>query len=321
MKVMENMQNSLNKIVILDHCAIGNDLDYSELEKIAPCDFYSFTKAEDILERSDNADIIITNKVELNKEVLIKLPKLKLICVAATGMNNIDLEYCEKAGIKVLNVKGYSTASVVQHTFCFALNFLTSAQEYYRYTASGEWLNSPVFTSLDYSNTELENKSWGIIGLGTIGKKVATIAKAFGAQTSYFSTSGLNHDHDIPELDLETLLRTSDIISIHAPLSDRTYNLISKKELSFLKPGAILINMARGQLINSKDLAEKIELNDSYFGIDVLENEPYLKDDPIYKVKNKKNLLLTPHTAWASKEARSRLLSGIVENIKLTFNL
>jgi len=316
-----NSKNSLLKIVLLDVDAIGRDLDFSALENLGTCNFHSYTSADEIIERASNADIIITNKVKIQKTHLTNLPNLKLICIAATGMNNIDLKACEDLSIEVKNVKGYSTSSVVQHTFCFALNLLTSAPQYYNYTASGAWLKSKVFTNLDYTNRDLEDKVWGVIGLGSIGKKVAMIADAFGAKVQYFSTSGLNNNSDFEQVELNTLLKTSDIISIHAPLNEKTKNLIGAHELSQLKEKSILINMGRGEIIDSQALADKIKKEDSYFGIDVLENEPYLENDPIFLVKEYKNLLLTPHTAWASKEARSRLLIGIIENIKLCFNL
>ena len=303
------------KIVILDQATLGSDIDMGCIEAFGTVVSYLYTTADETVSRLKDADIVITNKVVIDKTV-IQNTNLKLICVAATGMNNIDLDFAKKQGILVMNVKGYSTPSVVQTTFAMALHFLGNISYFDHYTKSKNgWAKSPVFTNLERPFHDIEDKTWGIIGLGTIGKKVAYIAESFGANILYYSTSGRNRDSDFQRTTLDDLLSTSDIISIHAPLTHETYNLIGKEQLQIMKEDAILLNLGRGGIINETDLAWYLDNSQIKVGLDVLEKEPIDPNHPLLKIKEPERLLMTPHIAWASVESRERLITGICNNI------
>lgn len=243
---------------------------------------------------------------------------IKLICVAATGTNNIDLEYANKKGIVVKNAVGYSTASVAQVTIALVFHFIQKLNYYIEYVNKKEWENSDIFTHVDEPFFELENKNWGIIGLGTIGTKVANIAKSFGCNVNYYSTSGKNNSTDFKQISLEELLKTSDIVTIHSPLNNTTYNLINKTNLDMFKDGAILVNVGRGGIINERDLSESLDKEKAlYCGLDVVENEPIRKDNPLNFIQNKERLIITPHIAWSSIESRNRLINQVFDNIQL----
>ncbi len=303
------------KIVILDKDTLGNDIDLSCIETYGEVVSYPYTKYEETLDRIKGADIVITNKVVIDKEIMNNTD-IKLICVAATGMNNIDLEYAKERGVVVKNVAGYSTPSVVQTTFAMALYLLQKLRYFDDYTKnSSGWVESPVFTHLDQPYHDLSEKSWGIIGLGTIGESVAKVAEAFGAGVLYYSTSGRNRNSDYQRTTLDDLLSTCDVISIHAPLNTQTHNLINKENLRLLKDNAILLNLGRGGIINEQDLAKHIDQSNIQVALDVLEYEPIRTDNPLRSVKAHERLLITPHIAWASKESRERLVAGICHNI------
>ena len=304
-------------IVLLDAKTLGEDLEISSLESFGTLTVYQTTSPGQTLERIQAADIVITNKVVISADIMEKTPKLKLICIAATGMNNVDLDAAEHRGIAVRNVAGYSTKSVVQHTFAMALYLLEKMAYYDRVVKEGTWSASGLFTDVSHPFYEIAGKQWGIIGLGTIGQEVAKVATAFGAEVSYHSTSGKNLDHPYPHQSLELLLKESDIISIHAPLNDATYDLINASNLPFIKEDAILLNLGRGGIINEADLARELDRRQLYAGLDVLEKEPLVQDNPLKKVTHQERLLITPHIAWTSIEARKKLLQGIVENIKV----
>lgn len=303
-------------IVLLDGQTLGKDLDLSSLLQFGTLKNYESTSLEETLERIDGADIVITNKVIITKEIMSKSPNLKLICIAATGMNNVDLEAAEKLGIMVKNVSGYSTPSVVQHTFTMALYLLEKLSYYNRVVKEGTWSRQKLFTDVSQPISEIARKKWGVIGLGTIGKEVAQIATAFGATVNYYSTSGQNKINDYHHSELDDLLSECDIISIHAPLNEQTHNLINASNLSQLKEGAILLNLGRGGIINEDDLAVELDKREIYAGLDVLVKEPIEPKNPLMKLQHDDRLLITPHVAWASIEARERLLEGIVENIR-----
>lgn len=303
------------KLVFLDRLTLGKDINLSVFNQFGEVSIYETTNKEETLSRVAHCDIVMTNKVIIDKYIMDN-SNIKLICVTATGMNNIDLEYAKEKGIEVRNVSGYSTSSVAQLTITLALQFIQKIDYYKNYVKNGEWKDSPVFTHIDKPFFELENKNWGIIGLGNIGQKVAQIARSFNCNINYYSTSGMNKNTNYNCLDLKTLLKTSDIISIHCPLNDTTYNMINKTNLSTLKDGAILLNLGRGGIINEKDLSEIIEEKDLYCGLDVLEYEPMSKDNPLNFIKNKHKLIITPHVGWASIEARNKLIDGIINNIK-----
>lgn len=303
------------KIVFLDRKTLGYDINLDRFNTLGDVTIYETTKANETLEKVQNADIVVTNKVVLNKDILEK-SNIKLICVIATGTNNIDLEYAKQRGIEVRNVVGYAKATVAQLTFTFALHFIQKLDYYKKYVEDKKWEKSDIFTNLDEPFYELENKNWGIIGLGNIGRRVANIAKAFECNVNYHSTSKKNLNTEYNHMELEELLKTSDIISIHSPLNESTHNLINSTNLSMLKDGAILINVGRGGIINEKDLAKALdEEKNLYCGLDVLNIEPIEKDNPLNNIKNKHRLIITPHIAWASIEARNMITNTTFDNI------
>lgn len=303
------------KIVLLDGKTLGEDLDLSPLLEFGTLENYGSTAPEETLERMVNAEIIITNKVVISKEMMQEASNLKLICIAATGMNNVDLDSARKLGIMVKNVSGYSTPSVVQHTFTMAFYLLEKLAYYNRVVKEGTWSHQTLFTDVSQPFAEIAGKKWGIIGLGTIGKEVAQVATAFGATVDYFSTSGQNKINDYHHSELNDLLAECDIISIHAPLNEKTENLINASNLIYLKEGAILLNLGRGGIVNEADLAVELDRREIYAGLDVLSQEPIAKENPLMKIEHSDRLLITPHIAWASIEARERLLEGIMQNI------
>lgn len=304
------------KIVILDCETLGEDLDLTPLNAFGKVISYATTSPDETLERIRFADIIITNKVVISATIMEETPDLKLICIAATGMNNVDLDAAKAKGIAVKNVAGYSTKSVVQHTFAMALYLLEKMAYYDKVVKEGTWSDSGLFTDVSRPFYEISGKKWGVIGLGTIGQEVAKIATAFGAEVSYYSTSGKNFDQTYPHQSLTLLLKECDIISIHAPLNDDTHNLINENNLPYLKDEAILLNLGRGGIINETDLACELDRRTLYAGLDVLEKEPLALNNRLNEVKHKERLLITPHIAWTSIEAREKLLEGIVDNIK-----
>lgn len=303
-------------IVILDAKTLGDDLDISVLEQFGTLKVYETTSEEETLERIEIADIVITNKVVITANMMEQTPRLKLICIAATGMNNVDLEAAKYKHIDVKNVAGYSTKSVVQHTFAMALYLLEKMAYYDGFVKDGTWTHSGIFTDISRPFYEISGKKWGIIGMGAIGQEVAKVATAFGAEVVYHSTSGKNLHHGYPHLSLEFLLKDCDIISIHAPLNDDTYALINELNLPYLKDNAILLNLGRGGIINETDLAFELDRRQIYAGLDVLETEPMSLNNRLNEVKHKDRLLITPHIAWTSIEARKKLLDGIVHNIQ-----
>lgn len=304
------------QIVLLDAKTLGDDLDLSPLEQFGTLTQYDTTSEEETLERIINADIVITNKVVLSSNILAQTKNLKLICIAATGTNNVDLDAAKFQNIEVKNVKGYSTKSVVQHTFAMTLYLLEKMAYYDAVVKDDRWTESGLFTDISQPFHEISGKKWGIIGMGMIGQSVAQIATAFGAEVSYHSTSGANLNHAYPHKTLEFILKDCDIVSIHAPLNDDTYDLINEINLPYLKDGAILLNLGRGGIINETDLAFELDRREIYAGLDVLETEPITLNNILNEVQHKERLLITPHIAWASIEARKKLLKGIVNNIQ-----
>jgi len=304
------------KIILLDAQTLGDDLDFSVLEPFGDVVIYQTTSYDETYERIKDAQIIITNKVVIDANLLELTPKLKLICIAATGMNNVDLEAARANRVVVKNVAGYSTKSVVQHTFSMALYLLEKMAYYDQSVKNGTWTESGLFTDTSQPFYEIAGKQWGIIGMGTIGQEVAKIATAFGAEVSYYSTSGKNLKHGYPHKSLEFILKDSDIISIHAPLNDDTYELINEMNLSYIKEDAVLLNLGRGGIIDETDLSYELDRKRFYAGLDVLEKEPLQATNRLNEITHKERLLITPHIAWASIEARQKLLQGIVKNIE-----
>lgn len=305
------------KIVFLDRKTIGEDIALTKFHAFGDLVEYDFSTSQEIPARIEDADIIITNKCNMNEETLAGAKNLKLICVTATGTNNLDKEYLEKRKIAWRNVAGYSTETVAQHTFALLFYLYENLAYYDAYVKEEKYVNDKMFTHFSKTFHQLAGKTWGIIGLGAIGKRVAEIATVFGCKAQYFSTSGRNHDSQYQEVDLQTLLKTSDIVSIHAPLTDDTLHLIGEKELSQMKESAILINVGRGPIIVEKDLADALDHGIiAAAGIDVLDTEPMSEDNPLRHIKDSTKLLITPHIAWASVEARVRLMDIIYGQIK-----
>lgn len=304
------------KLVVLDAKTLGKDAELSGFKKYGEVTFYTNTTQEDIIERLKDADIAISNKVKINKKTIESCPNLKLICITATGMDIIDLEAAKKRDIEVKNVAGYSTHSVAQHTFALVLELLTHVSYYDKFVKDGGWIKSAIFTHIDNPIREIYGKKWGIIGFGAIGKEVAKIAQAFGADVWYYSTSGKNQDNKFPNTSLEELLSKSDIVSIHAPKNDKTRGLIGKKELDLMQKDALLINVGRGGIIDEVALKDALDNEQIYAGLDVLEIEPMSPNAPLKDLKFKDRLVITPHVAWASIEARKTLIEKTYKNIE-----
>ena len=305
------------KIVELDRETLGYDIDTSVLKTIGSFEEHEAADLETTREYIKDADVIIFNKTKMNEELLKDAPNVKLLAITATGFDNIDLEYCKSRGIAAANVKAYSTPAVAQHTFAMALFILEKISYYDEYVKSGKYSSQSGFCNFDEKYNELSGKTWGIIGMGNIGRSVAKIAEAFGCKVIFYSASGNSTCTDYERVDLDTLLKESDVLSIHCPLSDRTRNLINRDTLKLMKKSAILINVARGPVVNDADLAEA--LNNGTIagaGLDVLGVEPMEKDNPLGQIKDSRKLLITPHMAWASVESRQRCFDEVFENIR-----
>ena len=302
------------KISILDAKTLGNDIDLSLFNEFGEVIINQTSSYEQTLEHISDASVVITNKVIIDKYIMDN-SSIKLICIAATGMNNIDLDYAKQKGIEVKNVVGYSTSSVAQLTISLALHFIQQISYYDNYVKSNQWCKSDIFTNHDKKFYELENKTWGIIGLGNIGLKVAKISDAFGCNVQYYSTSGMNNNDTYNSVNLDTLLKTSDIISIHCALNDTTKDLINKTNIAIIKDNTIILNLGRGGIVNEYDIADELDNRNIYYGTDVVTKEPIVESSPLLKVVNKDRLIITPHIAWASKEARNKLVNLIKDNI------
>ncbi len=303
------------KIAFLDAATMGN-VSFEPFERLGEFVRYDNSTPDEARERVKDIDVLLINKVLVDKELIDAAPSLKLICIAATGVNNIDVEYAASKGIPVRNAVGYSTDSVVQSTFMHILSLVGGAPYFDRSVKSGDYSRSGMFTDPNWNWWELAGKTIGIIGLGNIGRKVAAIAETFGMKVCYYSTSGTGHCKDYPCLSLEELLRTSDIVSVHAPLNDRTLNLIGDAELALMKPSAYIVNMGRGAIIVEEALARAVDEGViAGAGIDVFVNEPIPEDHPYLKMKHPERMRLAPHVAWASIEARQRLVGIMADNI------
>lgn len=303
------------KIVLLDTLTFGNS-DLSGFDALGEVKNYETTKHEETLERIKDADVIVTNKVVITGDMMSECPNLRLICIAATGMNNVDLDAAKEKNIDVKNVAGYSTDSVIQHTFSMLFYMMGHSRYYDEYVKDGSWQKSEVFTHVAQPFFELKGKKWGIIGLGEIGRGVAKIATAFGAEVSYYSTSGKNDNADYKKETISNLLEQSDIISIHAPLNSATQDLIAHSELLMMKDGATLLNLGRGGIVCEESLSYILDAKPIYVGLDVLAKEPMEKGHPLMKVKHQERLYITPHIAWTSVEARAKLIASVIDNIK-----
>ena len=300
-------------ITVLDAATLANT-SLDALAQLGKLTCYDLTAKEQVVERCQDADIVISNKVVIDQHAMSKLTNLKLICVAATGTNNIDLVAAKEHGIAVTNVAGYSTPSVVQHTFTLITNLLGNTHRYINDCQQGLWQQSPMFCRLDYSFNEIAGKTLAIVGYGSLGKAVADVARAFGANVIISERKGQTPREG--RVSFNDALTTADIISVHCPLTDETRNQIAAAELSMMKPSAIIINTARGGIINEADLADALANNViAGAGVDVLSKEPAEQENPLALYKGA-NLLLTPHIAWASQESIVRLVNEIALNIQ-----
>lgn len=305
------------KIVFLDRKSIGEDIDLSGFAQLGEVEFYDFSSKEEARERTKTADVIVLNKVEINEETIGEAEHLKLVCVTATGTNNLDKEYLAARGIEWRNVAGYSTETVAQHTFALLFYLMEHLSYYDEYVKSEKYVNDVSFTHFAMHFHELAGKTWGIIGLGNIGRRVADLAKAFGCRVIYYSTSGRNQQDGYERVELDELLGTSDIVSVHAPLNEATNGLMSKEAFAKMKKSAIFINVGRGPIVDEQALADALNENRiAAAGLDVLSVEPMSEDNPLRQIKDSQRLLITPHIAWASVEARTRLMEIIQNQIK-----
>lgn len=307
------------KIVFLDSSTLG-DTSLAPIERLGDLTLYPTSTHQEALERVAGYDVVITNKVVIDKELLDRAADLRLVCEAATGVNNIDVDECSRRGIQVRNVAGYSTQAVVQITFMHILSLMGNAPYFDGRVKDFTYSKGPIFTDLSAPFYELSGKTLGIIGMGNIGKRVAQVGEAFGMKVVYFSTSGTSHCKDYPSLPLEDLLSRSDVVSIHAPLNERTAGLISDKEFSLMKRSAIIVNAGRGGIIEESALARAID-NGAIAGaaLDVYVKEPLPEDNPLLHTSHPERLRFTPHTAWASVEARERLVEAVAQNIAKGF--
>ena len=308
------------KIVFLDAKTIGEDIDLSGFDALGEVVKYGFSTEQEARERSKDADVLILNKVQVNEQTIGEADHLKLVCVTATGTNNLDKEYLDKRGIAWRNVDGYSTESVAQHTFAMLFYLLEKLPYYDDYVKSEKYVNDVSFTHFAKAFHELSGMTYGIIGLGNIGRRVADIAKAFGCHVIYYSTSGRNSQPGYERVSFDELLEQSDIVSIHAPLDENTLGLMNKEAFAKMKKSAILLNVGRGPIINEADLAEALNNKTiAAAGLDVLSVEPMQEDNPLRGIKDSERLLITPHIAWAGVEARNRLMGIILGQIKEFF--
>ena len=305
------------KLVVLERNSIGTDVDVSCFEKFGEVTYYPNTIADNTAGRVADADIVIANKAPLNESTLKDAPNVKLICLFATGFDNVDIAYCKSRGIKVANVVNYCTPAVAQHTLLLALALAEKIAFYDDYVKSGAYSAQDRFSNFDRTFHDLNGKTWGIVGMGNIGHKVASLAQAFGCRVIFYSASGKSTCTEYERVEFDTLLQESDILSLHCPLSDRTKGLINKEAFEKMKETAVLINGARGPVVDTQALYEALINNRiAAAGLDVLEKEPMASDNPLIKIQDSTKLIITPHMSWASIESRNCLLGEVVKNIE-----
>jgi len=305
------------KIVFLDAKTIGDDIDLSGFDSIGDVVKYSFSTPYEVSDRVQDADIVIVNKAPINETTIGNASALKLVCVTATGTNNLDKEYLAKRNIAWRNVANYSTSSVAQHTFSVLFYLLEKLNYYDHYVKGGNYVDDVIFTHFEEHFHEIEGMTWGIIGLGNIGRRVADIAKAFGANLIYHSPSGQAPQSGYQQVDFPTLLASSDIISVHAPLNEHTENLINADAFAQMKSSCIFLNMGRGQIVVEQDLFHALKQEEiAAAGLDVLCEEPMSPTNPLLAFTDSRRLLITPHIAWASIESRTRLMKIILGQVK-----
>lgn len=307
------------KILMLDAMTFGADIDLSRFDRLGEVSVYPQSTPEEVTQRLNrhNPDVLVVNKIVLNEQVLAFAPNVKMIAVTATGYNNIDVEYAKARHIRVANVAGYSTQSVIQHTFALCFYLLEKLRYYDDYVKSGAYAESPCFTHFSRVFPELAGKTWGIVGLGAIGRGVAEVARAFGCRVVYYSASGRTYDTPYQPVSFDELLKESDILSIHAPLSMKTQGLFDYEAFQKMKRQAVLLNLGRGPIVRDADLARALQEElIAGAGLDVLRQEPIEADNPLLSVQDGTRLIITPHIAWATVEARTRLMQEVYENIR-----
>ncbi|MEE1015913.1 MAG: D-2-hydroxyacid dehydrogenase [Lachnospiraceae bacterium] len=305
------------KISILERDSLGIDVDMSEIDKLGEVTVYPATTVENAVEHIGDADILIVNKLPLNENTLKEAKNLKFVAQTATGTNNVDFNYTNSRGIKVANVPSYSTDSVAQHTFALLLYLVEKMRFFDDYVKNGTYSRSNCFSCLEMIYPEIAGKTWGIIGMGAIGQKVAQIATVFGCKVICYSASGRTYDMPYEQVDFDTLLSSSDIVSVHAPLNEHTKDLMNYEAFVKMKESAYFINVGRGPIVVEEDLARALEEGQiRAAGLDVLRIEPMNADNPLLKIQDSQKLIITPHVAWATSEARQRCVDVVAENIK-----
>ncbi len=310
------------KIVFLDAKSIGDDIDLSGYDALGEVVKYDYSTTEEARERTKDADVIVLNKVEINETSIGEAKNLKLVCVTATGTNNLDKDYLAQRGIEWRNVAGYSTETVAQHTFALLFYLWEKLSYYDNYVKEEHYVGDTMFTHFAHVFHDLSGMTWGIIGMGAIGRRVAEIAKVFGCRVIYYSTSGKNNQPGYERVDFDTLLTESDIVSVHAPLDENTKDLMNAAAFAKMKKSAIFLNLGRGPIVVEEDLANALEQGEiAGAGLDVLRVEPMREDNPLRRIKDSEKLIITPHIAWASVEARTRLMEIILGQIREFFGI
>ena len=305
------------KIVFMEAQSLGDDMDLSAFSKLGDVKIYDVDTPAENTARIQDADIVVMNKIPMNEQSLKDAANVKLICVTATGTDCIDTAYTKERGIAVSNVRGYSTEAVVQHTFSLFFYLWEKARFYDDYVKSGAYEKQIGFGCFERKFHELAGKTWGVIGLGAIGKRVAAIAKTFGCRVIYYSTSGKNYNPEFEQVSFDELLQQSDVISIHAPLNEATKELMNKDAFEKMKKTAVLLNLGRGGIICDEDLACAIEDGAiGAVGLDVLNGEPIRKENPLNRILDRENVYITPHIAWAAVESRTRCVEEVYKNIE-----
>jgi glycerate dehydrogenase len=305
------------KIVILEAKSLGEDMVFTPFHRFGEVVIYPSSTADEVPERVKDCDVIVANKAPMNEKTLGGAQNLKLVCLTATGFNNLDGEYLKSRGIAAANVAGYSTEGVAQHTFALLFYVMEKLSYYDQYVKSGEYARGSTFSHFSENFCELNGRTWGIIGLGAIGRRVAEIATVFGCHVICYSASGHTYDSPYEQVGFEELLKRSDFLSVHAPLNAYTENLMTIDAFRQMKPTAIFLNLARGPIVNEQDLYTA--LTENMIGgaaLDVLCKEPMDPENPLLKIQDSKKLIITPHIAWAAKETRFRVVDEVVKNIE-----
>lgn len=306
------------KLVILEKDCLGKDVDFSSLHTLGTIESYGATDYEDIGERLKDADVALINRCRMEEYTLKDCKNLKLICIMGTGTDMIDVDYVKSRNILTSNVRGYSTFSVTQHTFAMLFYVLEHLRYFDDYVKEEKYVQGRLQNYTEERQfIQLAGKTYGIVGLGAIGRQVAAVASAFGANVIYYSTSGKNHSSKYEQVSFEELLRRSDIVSIHAPLNEDTRGLFDEDAFERMKETAILVNAGRGAILKEEALAKALETGKiAAAALDVLIKEPMEKDNPLLRIKDSDRLFITPHIAWAAREARQLVIDEMYENIK-----